>query len=150
MKKVQHFFTVTEAAIEKKCTRNTIYKLIREGKIKTIKAGKRTLIVDDEDFHNLTLSKDRLMELEEKVKLLERQMKELQHLLKKTSQQKESKIYPKDTVLGFKLKQRKNSGIWIIETKVDGRRRQITIGKDRSQAEEKIRAWHKKHGIELP
>ena len=78
MKSQKQYFTVTDAAIEKGCTRDTIYKLIREGKINVIKASKRQLIADDENFRDLKLQKDRMTDIEERMKLLEEKMRNLQ------------------------------------------------------------------------
>ena len=78
MEELQKFFTVTDAAIEKGCTRDTIYKLIREGKINVVKAGKRRIIVGDENFRALKLQKDRITELEKRIELLENTVRQLQ------------------------------------------------------------------------
>jgi len=76
-----NLLSITEAARRKECARTSIYRAIKDGRLKTSEVGGRQFVVVDEDFRIL-----RLRQVEEslgkQVRMLQEQVGKLEEALK--------------------------------------------------------------------
>ena len=74
------YLTITDAARQKGCTRVTIYKWLKQGKIKKYEVAGKKFVVNDEDFVKAKSKAEeemsRVERLEERVEKIEKALEE--------------------------------------------------------------------------
>lgn len=79
--------SITDAAKIKKCSRATIYKLLREEKINSTEIAKKRLIINDDKFQELTIEKNRIASLEDRLLKIEDLVTRFEERLSKLEKQ---------------------------------------------------------------
>jgi hypothetical protein len=115
----ENLVSITEAARRKECARTSIYRALKDGRLKTSVVGGRQFVVMDEDFRILKLRQveeslgKQVRVLQEKVKRWEESLKEVR--------EKVIALESRETK-GFKEKEEKAKGEKKIKPKQEKRK----------------------------
>ena len=79
MQEIKHYITIKKASILKKCSRNSIYKLIEKGKINVIKVANTRYVIEDNQFREIEIANRGVpySRLESRISVLEAKIIEL-------------------------------------------------------------------------